>query len=169
MTAKKTAAKKTAAKKTAAKKATPAKSPEPMDPSVEERAVVSNPDGTADVSAHAPISARLCWALTVLLAEVKALYPEVAFYVSEVTGRKVGVAVTFEGWDVGGDDGHPEPTLPALLTCIEADPRVAEVTVGTADGQEYGWVSVRVKPNPVTMDTRDTFNLDAAYAIQVEA
>lgn len=145
------------AKKTASAKAKTPKAPEPMDPDVAE---VSN---TGDTSASIPMSKRLSWSLSVLVSEVAALYPEATHYVSEVTGRDVGVAVVFEGWDANHSDN--EPSLPTLLGLIANDERVAEVTVD----DDMGWVAVRVHANPVTMDTRDPFFLQEAYVIATTA
>lgn len=137
---------------------------EMMDPDATEVAAPVAADGTVDTSLHAPYSARNCWALETLIAEVRAIYPEATYSISEVGRRQVGIAATFEGWDANHEG--TEPSLPQVLACVEADHRVAEVTSATSDESgDNAWVSVRMNANTVTMDQRDTFNVGDAYAI----
>lgn len=143
------------------KKETEAKAPQPMDPDASETPVPVNADGVQDPSRHAPYSARNCWALEVLVEEVVALYPEVDVTTTDVTSRKVGIEVTFGGWDA--DHEENEPLLPAVLACVEGDSRVAEVTETGTQG-----VSVRMHANPVTMDQRDPFGIRDAYTIMLD-
>lgn len=159
------------AKKTATRKPRPRKTAETkpaaevMDPTANEVAYREGEE--VDVQAHAPFSARNCWSINTLIEEVAALYPEVTHSITEVTPRKVGVTVEFAGWD----DSHKgnEPGLPAVLSTIEGDPRVAEVVSATSDDQgDNPTVTVRIRVNPVTMDQREEFGINAAYTIMTD-
>lgn len=156
---------KTAAKKTAAKKSEPAaKAPEPMDPGAPE---TTNPAQSGDYSRSAPVSARNCWAIAVLLEEVTTLYPEAIAVTTDVTSRKVGIEVTFSGWDDA--HGDADAGLDRLLTLIKHDFRVAEVTPEPADGQTEPSVKVRMVSNPAVYDSRDSFSLAEGYAEMTRA
>lgn len=129
------AAKPKAAAKTAAKTA----APEPMDASMPE---VQTPEVRTNTQ-------RNSYALDALIEEVRNLFPETAFEVSNYDWRNAALDVQFT---------TDEEDLPRLLSLVDTDERVAEVL---DDGA--GTLLVSLHPNPRVQDSRETFGLAEAY------
>lgn len=112
---------------------------------------VTMPEGAAEMHVNHP---RNVYAMDQLISEVEALFPDVHYEVSDRNPRNVAFSVRF---DLIGD-----MDLRSLLTLVESDERVSEV-VADREG-----VMVTFITNPVLMDNRDTFDLEAAYAVFAE-
>ena len=102
---------------------------------------------------------RLCYAIVTLVDEVRALYPEAPYEVSNVNGRNTALDVAFDLTAIPEDDRE---VLVTLLRLVEDDVRVASVDVDESQ------VLVSIKSNARKRNSRDTFDLDGAFAVLVE-
>lgn len=118
------------------------KAPQMMDASM--------PEGKGGVRANRP---RKVYAMSTLIAEVEALFPETTYEVSNYNRFNAALSVQFD---------TRSPGMELLLSLIEDDIRVEEVLAD--DGQ----VLVTFRDNPRTMDNRDPFNLASAWKILTE-
>lgn len=139
--------KSTPAKKTAA--APPAKGPEPMDPTFRE---VKNPE----VSRNQP---RDCYALQTLRSEVEALFPGVPSTTSNANAYNTALSISF---DLTTLDDTDASLLLSILDLMVPSARVESVMV------EDKQVIVTFRDSLRTQDSRETFALDAAYAVLIE-
>lgn len=128
------------------KKSAEPKAPEPMDPSVTERAAPVTPSSNE----------RDCYAALTLIKEVTDLFPEVTYETGGRNGRNVALDVTFA-------DGET-PDLYPLLALIESDARVSGVTSDHAEGL----VHVSFHNSLRTQDSRAPFGLVEAHRILAE-
>lgn len=118
--------------------------PQPMDPT-------SGDTSTASV----PITRRECYAMTTLLAEVRALFPETLYDIEGYTNWGVAMSVSFHT--------EGQPLLGDLLHAVEVDERVLSVTEGSDLGDPQ--VLVTFVASPHLQDSRESFRLAAAHAV----
>lgn len=122
----------------------------PMDPSAQE---VS---GTNRVSSN---TARNVYAMDTLIAEVLDLFPETVVETNDVDGRNAAHTV---GFSVEGRE--EKPILLTILELLVSDPRI--LSVGADD--EVGLVWVAFTHNARLKDSREPFNLSAAFSVLIE-
>jgi hypothetical protein len=114
-----------------------------MDPSIREQAT---PDPIVTAK-------RDAYAVTTLVSEVMALFPEVTYETGSDSVRSVNTVVTFD--DFESPDLHP------LLSLVESDVRVKSVERDDHDPL----IAVEFYPSLRTQDSRAPFGLAAAYDI----
>lgn len=137
----------------AKKKADKTEAPEVMDASAPEVTTVT------DMSKHAPMSARKCYAMRTLIAEVEALYGAVPYDLGSAHRRNVALSVVF------ADPETDEPVrLDDLLIVLRGDERVRHVLYDTTAGETL----VQFRDNVVLMDTATPFGLAEAYEMIAE-
>lgn len=126
----------------------------PMDDGIREQAV-----GTPFTN-----TARQCWAIKTLVAEVDHLFPDTPTTYGDYDGRNTALSVTFDFMTV--DDSEREYVLDLMRMLGDSahndDFRIASVEV-------VGWeVEVKMRSNPITQDKRDSFGLIEAWSVLFE-
>lgn len=141
---------KTTAKTTTKKADKPLPEPESMDPTVTEAA-------TGTPSAN---TARVCWALKTLVAEVDELFPEVPVEYSNYSPRNAALDATFDLTVLDEEDRR------VLRQLLETVPLVDERIDWAMTADDAVLVSMR--GNARTQDRRDSFRLKLAYSLLAE-
>lgn len=136
-------------KTAASRQAAPAtRAPDPMDATITE---ATEPPAIAE-NASQP---RQCWAMVTLIEEVVTSFPETSWETGDLTHFGSALDVVFTGYT------DAEPSLPAVLSLIETDFRVAEVDLDSRDQQ----VLVVFHADFTTKDSREPFGLAEALAV----